>query len=640
MFGAFTASLSSSLSSSSPFHHPSGNNNHNDAAGIQSSSWALHDFISSLLSKTLSSVLYEIQNTNHHLRSLFSSESSYHHNAHTSNTILTSPSSLSTSMASVPPTTSVPTSFFSIIHSSASSGSSPFLPQQQQNSILSTIISRPLSDLYIPFNFTNGTSATTQSLMIADSVLEYVGVGFCLLLLAFYLTILILVLRKRNNFFLSLWPSRVLVLCGVISHMFFSIIALLSQQDWWTQIRSANTLQDSVSMSNNVLCRISYPLEFISLVTALSAVLFIITHNLSPRRKPDRSASMYSRKASIHNGVLSTHATVDSGVSSSSSPYHKRNASVVDILAHEDVDATMSLTGTTIEDGSVKPLLRSHSTSKSITEMRTHTRRKSEPNVKHAPSQTDSNIQIIETSTSPRSNSSKHNGSEQNNNQTSHSAATFKIDSAPLIQQFQKTNPTINVQKDNKAIIAKTLIIVGLFASIQITGIIVDLILTYTIGHNGLEFLFNHVTRSSGYCALPTSSLLIQGMFFFPYFIAFNMYSVRLYKKLVNKRMRRRILACQIIITSLFVIFGILGKSGESIFTILQSIDTDQSFLFDVLVRLFGVVQSLACDILIGLFVIVYFVVLPLADSMKTDNFYSKQMSTLSNTSPSQSQFV
>ncbi|KAF0978744.1 hypothetical protein FDP41_002564 [Naegleria fowleri] len=664
------SSFFSSMLSSSSGIHPNQNNNNNNNGGIQSSSscsepsssvQCLHHFFSSLLSKTLNSLLYEIQNTNHFFGSLFSTAgipNSVHESSETHHNNILSATTTITANTQLPPSSPSSTltlplgntqSLFSIIHSSSSgslSSSSPsFLPQQQNNHPSSTIITR-LSDLYIPFNFTNNTSTTTQSLMIADSVLEYVGVGFCVLLLLFYLILLILLLRKRKNFFLSLWPSRVLVLCGVISHSFFRIIGLLSQQDWWIQIRSANNLQDSVSMSNNVLCRISYPLEFISLVTALSAVLFIITHNLSPRKKLDRSASMYTRKTSVHNGVL--HSAGTTGGSAASSSHHRRNPSVVDILAHEDVDdavdseascqheRTHSLTGTTIEDGSVKPLLRSHSTSKSISEVRPNARRNSEANAKHASSQTDPSIQMIETSVSPRSNSSKHNGSEHNNgHHYSHSAVMTKIDSAPLIQQFQKTTPTINIQKDNKAIIAKTLIIVGLFVSIQIVGIIIDLVLTYMIGHNGLEFLFNHVTRSTGYCALPTSSLIIQGLFFFPYFIAFNVYSVRLYKKLVNKRMRRKILACQIVVTSLFIIFGLLGKSGEAIFTILQSIDTDQSLLFDVLVRLFGVVQSLACDILICLFIIVYFVVLPLADSMKTDNFYSKHVVTQS--SPSQS---
>ncbi|EFC43678.1 predicted protein [Naegleria gruberi] len=576
---------------------------------------SLKDFLSS--SSSVSPWITKSDYRQKELESSFSSgSSSYNHIAANLNNLIQQDQS---SLESV----------FSIFSSSSSSS-------HQHDNLITTTTSNifnyfPTSkqDLSIPFNITDDKEAS-ESMQTVDSVLEYVGVSICTLTLLFYLITLIVLIRNRKNYFLSLWPSRVIALLGAIVHSFFGILVLLFQQPWWTEIKNPNTSYDSSSISNNIACRIIQPFEFFGFVLATCSVLFILSHTLTPSKKTDTHFTKTVPKSKVSIAAATTTTAAEDEELKDKKPKLARSTSVVDVVVDEesklDLPENNHLTGVTIDDGSVKPLLRSSSASKNIVERppstsdRNHSRRKSESHSHKSPRSDSSSNKEEPIQISPRS---RDHGQ------------SFIKNNAPSVQEFQRTHLTINVRKENTNIFIRTLILTSFFTILQIASIIVDVVLSYNIQHHKLEFIYSHLTRYGGYCAFPLSSLLIYISFYFSFFITFNFYSVKLYRKLINKRLKRKVLACQIIITCFFTVFGIFGKSGEVLFTIIQSINVEPtSLLYDVLVRFFNVVNFICCDVLVCFLIIVYFVFIPLLETLETEKFYKTRDSVSAPRSP------
>ena len=445
------------------------------------------------------------------------------------------------------------------------------------------------SPLVLPFNLTtNDTTAGT--LQIVDSVLEYLGVAVSLLVFLFYFITFIMMLRRRKNFFMSLWPIRTMALLGAMIHAFFGgILMPLAQQSWWVRAEiNQSTSFDSISMTNNVACRILYPFEFIGFVMITSSLLFVVLHTMTPKKVTSVQANNADQPSST-NTKQNTETTQQN---------HDRTLSIIDLVISDDPKIIGSvelplyqpIPEANGDTGSIKILQRSNSS---------RTRGKSD-------------VGNAQTDVTPI-------GQEVMVSRPS----VAKAQVPPSAQELEKNTPTIDSKKENGKMILRAWVIIVICAIVQVISIIVDVVLSYTIERHNLEFIYNHVTRLGGYCAVPLDTLIIYSTFYIVFFTMFNIYSVRLYKKLINKKLKRRVLACQLIVTSFFLVFGVIGKAGEFLFTILQSINMNySSLLFDELVRLFNIVNFLGCDILVCLFLVIYFVFIPLLDVIKTEQFY------------------
>ncbi|KAL9649497.1 hypothetical protein ABK040_000736 [Willaertia magna] len=470
------------------------------------------------------------------------------------------------------------------------------------------------------FNISS-SSNTTSTLVFVDSILEYIGSGISLLTILFYLINIFLLFNYRKDFFHSFWPLRLaLVMGALINNIFGGIFSLLIHQDWWVYIgqSSVNTalintkVNEFPSIPNNIACRVVLPFEFIGFVSCCVFLAFLLMHHITTKKPNNNGSSTGSRATTKSNNSESvcTPYTPNGDIGIVDDRRKQNHSDIVDVVisddmfgervntpSPEDINGTTPINsnigGFTIDDGAVKNIPRSLSNAIPATN-------------------------IVKKNVGMKKSSSTHQfnyGSAIRKNYYILSNGSF----------LEKINfRAIDRVSENCKIFTKSFSLIAVFSVFVCCTIVTDIIITSIRGHNDFDFIYAHVAHLSGYCTMPISSLSIYIVFYIMFLILFNLYCVRNYKTLINKRLRKRILSVQIITNTILVIFGILGRCVETLFTILQSIETEPS-LFDAILRLFHVVDYICCDLFIGLIFVIYFVFLPWLDILTIRKYYLSQ---------------